>query len=154
MKKGFRILKFKKDKPVFEVRNISKAYDGRPILKQLSMKVFPGECVGVLGPNGCGKTTLFSMCIGEQNNVTEYGSLVVGNNNYVKDSYMIFDNNFGDNKGKEKSMYIGGDYHFRMQDIEEDCMEKLKKLKMKGDYVNMSKLMMLMLGAMQEMIKT
>ena len=66
MKKGFRILKFKKDKPIFEVKNVSKTYDGRPILKQLSLKVFPGECVGVLGPNGCGKTTLFSMCIGEQ----------------------------------------------------------------------------------------
>ena len=67
MKKSFRILKFKKDKPVFEVRNVSKAFDGRPILKRLSIKVFPGECVGILGPNGCGKTTLFSMCIGEQN---------------------------------------------------------------------------------------
>ena len=77
MKKGFRILKFKKDKPIFEVRNISKAYDGRPILKQLSMKVFPGECVGVLGPNGCGKTTLFSMCIGEQN--IEGGSIYLNN---------------------------------------------------------------------------
>ena len=77
MKKGFRILKFKKDKPIFEVRNISKAYDGRPILKQLSLKVFPGECVGVLGPNGCGKTTLFSMCIGEQN--LEGGSIYLNN---------------------------------------------------------------------------
>ena len=67
MKKGFRILKFKKDKPVFEVKDISKSFDGRPILKKLSLKVYPGECVGVLGPNGCGKTTLFSMCIGEQN---------------------------------------------------------------------------------------
>ena len=67
MKKGFRILKFKKDKPIFEVRDISKSYDGRPILKKLSLKVFPGECVGILGPNGCGKTTLFSLCIGEQN---------------------------------------------------------------------------------------
>ena len=67
MKKGFRILKFKKDKPIFEVRDISKSFDGRPILKKLSLKVYPGECVGVLGPNGCGKTTLFSMCIGEQN---------------------------------------------------------------------------------------
>ena len=66
MKKGFRILKFKKDKPVFEVKDVSKSYDGRPILKKLSLKVFPGECVGILGPNGCGKTTLFSMCIGEQ----------------------------------------------------------------------------------------
>ena len=67
MKKGFRILKFKKDKPIFEVKDISKSYDGRPILKKLSLKVFPGQCVGILGPNGCGKTTLFSMCIGEQN---------------------------------------------------------------------------------------
>ena len=67
MKKGFRILKFKKDKPIFEVKDVSKSFEGRPILKKLSLKVFPGECVGVLGPNGCGKTTLFSMCIGEQN---------------------------------------------------------------------------------------
>ena len=66
MKKGFRILKFKKDKPIFEVKDISKSFDGRPILKKLSLKVYPGECVGILGPNGCGKTTLFSMCIGEQ----------------------------------------------------------------------------------------
>ena len=67
MKKSFRILKFKKSKPIFEVKDISKSYDGRPVLKKLSIKVFPGECVGILGPNGCGKTTLFSMCIGEQN---------------------------------------------------------------------------------------
>ena len=50
----------------FELKDISKSFDGRPVLKKLSLKVFPGECVGILGPNGCGKTTLFSMCIGEQ----------------------------------------------------------------------------------------
>ena len=77
MKKGFRILKFKKDKPVFEVKDISKSFDGRPILKKLSLKVFPGECVGILGPNGCGKTTLFSMCIGEQN--PEGGKIYLSN---------------------------------------------------------------------------
>tara|TARA_B100000989_G_scaffold297760_1_gene284584 strand:+ start:120 stop:878 length:759 start_codon:yes stop_codon:yes gene_type:complete len=66
MKKTFRILKFKKNKPIFEVKDVSKSFDGRPILKKLSINVHPGECVGILGPNGCGKTTLFSMCIGEQ----------------------------------------------------------------------------------------
>ena len=77
MKKGFRILKFKKDRPIFEVKDISKSFDERPILKKLSIKVFPGECVGILGPNGCGKTTLFSMCIGEQN--PESGKIYLNN---------------------------------------------------------------------------
>jgi lipopolysaccharide export system ATP-binding protein len=78
MKKGFRILKFKKDKPIFEVKDVSKSFDGRPILKKLSLKVYPGECVGVLGPNGCGKTTLFSMCIGEEN--VESGKIFLNGN--------------------------------------------------------------------------
>ena len=77
MKKGFRILKFKKDNPIFEVKDISKSFDGRPVLKKLSLKVFPGECVGVLGPNGCGKTTLFSMCIGEQS--ADNGKIILKN---------------------------------------------------------------------------
>ena len=38
MKKGFRILKFKKDNPIFEVKDISKSFDGRPVLKKLSLK--------------------------------------------------------------------------------------------------------------------
>ena len=40
MKKGFRILKFKKDKPIFEVKDISKSFDGRPILKNFLLKFF------------------------------------------------------------------------------------------------------------------
>ena len=48
MKKTFRILKFKKDKPIFEVKDVSKSFDGRPVLKKLSIKVYPGECVGIL----------------------------------------------------------------------------------------------------------
>ena len=82
MKKGFRILKFKKDKPIFEVKDLSKSFDGRPILKKLSLKVFPGECVGVLGPNGCGKTTLFSMCIGEQS--IDNGKIFLNNKSIEK----------------------------------------------------------------------
>ena len=41
------------------------------------MKVYPGECVGILGPNGCGKTTLFSMCIGEL--VPDNGKIFLNN---------------------------------------------------------------------------
>ena len=65
MKKTFRILKFKKDKPIFEIKDVSKSFDGRPVLKKLSIKVYPGECVGILGPNGCGnKDAVFGEGIG------------------------------------------------------------------------------------------
>ena len=65
MKKGFRIIKFKNDRPVFEIKNITKSFDGRPILKKINMDLHPGECVGLLGPNGSGKSTLYSTIIGE-----------------------------------------------------------------------------------------
>ena len=38
MKKTFRILKFKKDTPIFEIKDITKSFNGRPILKKLSLK--------------------------------------------------------------------------------------------------------------------
>ena len=65
MKKGFRIIKFKKDKPIFQLKDISKSFDGRPILKKITIEMFPGEIVGLLGPNGSGKSTLYSTIIGE-----------------------------------------------------------------------------------------
>jgi lipopolysaccharide export system ATP-binding protein len=65
MKKGFRIIKFNKDKPVLQIKNITKSYDRRLILNKISMNLYPGECVGLLGPNGSGKSTLYSAIIGE-----------------------------------------------------------------------------------------
>jgi len=65
MKKGFRIIKFKKNKPVLQIKNISKSFDGRPILKKINIEVFPGEVVGLLGPNGSGKSSLYGCVIGQ-----------------------------------------------------------------------------------------
>ena len=45
MKKSFRIIKFKKNKPILQVKNVSKSFDGRPILK-INLDVHPGEFVG------------------------------------------------------------------------------------------------------------
>ena len=38
MKKGFRILKFKKDKEIFSAKDVSKSFDGRPILKKFHLR--------------------------------------------------------------------------------------------------------------------
>jgi lipopolysaccharide export system ATP-binding protein len=65
MRKGFRIIKFKKSKPIFQIKDVSKSFDGRPILKKINIDMFPGEIVGLLGPNGSGKSTLYSTIIGE-----------------------------------------------------------------------------------------
>ena len=65
MKKSFRIIKFKKNKPVLQVKSVSKSFDGRPILKKINLELFPGEIVGLIGPNGSGKSTLYGAIIGQ-----------------------------------------------------------------------------------------
>ncbi len=65
MRKGFRIIKFKKNKPILQVKGVSKSFDGRPILKKISIDLFPSEIVGIVGPNGSGKSTLYGTIIGQ-----------------------------------------------------------------------------------------
>ena len=45
-------------------QNISKSYNKKPVLQDVSIDFKQGEAVGLLGPNGAGKTTLFSIIIG------------------------------------------------------------------------------------------
>ncbi len=51
-----------KDKLV--IQNISKSYNKKPVLSDISIELKQGEAVGLLGPNGAGKTTLFGIIIG------------------------------------------------------------------------------------------
>src|SRR5690349_14165702 len=41
-----------------EIENLSAGYAGKPVLREVSLEVRPGELLGVLGANGCGKSTL------------------------------------------------------------------------------------------------
>ncbi len=63
-RKSFRILKFKKSKPVLKITGISKSYGHRLVLKKINFELHKSEIFGVLGPNGCGKTTIFNSIMG------------------------------------------------------------------------------------------
>jgi ABC-type Mn2+/Zn2+ transport system ATPase subunit len=51
--------------PVLHADDLSVGYDGTPALEGVTFDVFPGDRVGVIGPNGGGKTTLFRAIVRE-----------------------------------------------------------------------------------------
>src|SRR5580658_1124843 len=51
---------------VVEVDKLSKGFGDRMLIEDLSFSLPPNGIVGVIGPNGVGKTTLFKMIIGEE----------------------------------------------------------------------------------------
>ena len=51
------------DTPIL-VDNISRSFDGQPVVKNLSFSIKPGSIYGFLGRNGSGKTTTIRMLAG------------------------------------------------------------------------------------------
>ena len=47
-----------------EVINLSKSYKSKKAVKNINFKINENEIVGLLGPNGCGKTTTIAMILG------------------------------------------------------------------------------------------
>jgi len=62
--KKFRIKSFKKHKPIVALKKISLSFGQRQILDDVSFNINQGEILGMLGPNGVGKSTIFNLITG------------------------------------------------------------------------------------------
>lgn len=61
--------------PFIEFRNVSFAYSGRPILKNINLRIPRGKLVAIMGGSGSGKTTLLSLISGQ--NRAQHGQVIV-----------------------------------------------------------------------------
>lgn len=67
-------------KLLFNAENISKVYAGTEALQGVSMKIYEGEVVGLIGENGAGKSTLLKIIMGVE--TLSSGSMEMGNRVY------------------------------------------------------------------------
>ena len=81
--KKFRIKNFKQEKELLRLEKISVYFGKRKILEDLSLNLNQGEILGLLGPNGVGKSTIFNIIIGLLK--PNYGSVFIEKKNVTQD---------------------------------------------------------------------
>ena len=62
--KKFRIKSFKKNKSILRLEKISLKFGRKIILDNLNLQLNTGQILGLLGPNGVGKSTIFNLITG------------------------------------------------------------------------------------------
>lgn len=55
------------NKPLIHIHQLSFAWDQEPVLEEIDLKIFDYDFIGMIGPNGGGKTTLIKIILGLQN---------------------------------------------------------------------------------------
>ena len=75
--KKFRIKSFKEKQTLLELKKISMFYNKRQILNDLNLKINRNEVLGMLGPNGVGKSTIFHIICGLKD--PSYGKVLINN---------------------------------------------------------------------------
>ncbi|WP_332447568.1 ABC-F family ATP-binding cassette domain-containing protein [Sphaerochaeta sp.] len=76
--KGFSSNQRRLGKKILEAEHLSKAFDGKPVIKDFSFSFTKGNKIGVVGPNGSGKTTLLDLLCGHLQ--ADGGTLDIGLN--------------------------------------------------------------------------
>ena len=80
--KKFRIKSYKGEETIVELKNVSVFYNKRQILNNLNLGIKKQEILGVLGPNGVGKSTIFNLITGLKD--PNYGEIIIEGINSTK----------------------------------------------------------------------
>tara|TARA_B100002051_G_scaffold79349_1_gene75894 strand:- start:1764 stop:2540 length:777 start_codon:yes stop_codon:yes gene_type:complete len=80
--KKFNIKSYKSNETILDLKNITVFYNKRQILNNLNLKINHQEILGILGPNGVGKSTIFNLITGLKD--PDYGEININGINCTK----------------------------------------------------------------------
>jgi lipopolysaccharide export system ATP-binding protein len=84
--KKFRIKSFKTHKPIIKIEKLSLSFGKRKILDNVNFTINESQILGLLGPNGVGKSTIFNLLTGLIK--PDYGSIII--NSKIVNDYPIY----------------------------------------------------------------
>ena len=84
--KKFRIKSFKSNKPIIKIEKLSLSFGKRKILDNVNFTINESQILGLLGPNGVGKSTIFNLLTGLIK--PDYGSIIIDSK--VVNDYPIY----------------------------------------------------------------
>lgn len=122
-----------KREPIITIRNLSKSFGDKEVLRDINLDIFKGEIIGYIGPNGAGKSTTVKIMLGliEEywGDIKVFGEDIRGNVDYkgkigyVPETADIYENL----TAREYLTFIGQLYGMEYEDVDRKA-ERLMKL--------------------------
>lgn len=120
-------------KPIITIRNLSKSFGDKEVLRDINLDIFKGEIIGYIGPNGAGKSTTVKIMLGliEEfwGDIEIFGKNIRGNVDYkgkigyVPETADIYENL----TAREYLTFIGELYGMEYDDVDRKA-ERLMQL--------------------------
>ncbi len=150
--KKFRIKKFKNQKTILKLEKISMIYNKRQILNSLDLIINEQEILGMLGPNGVGKSTIFHIITGLKD--PSFGKVYIDGTDCTKIpiyeratkykiGYVPQHGGFIQDLSLIENLNLVGEIHIKDKDLRKKKIEKIISqfefdpiLKIKGKYLS------------------
>ena len=135
--KKFRIKSFKEKRTLLELEKISMFYNKRQILNDLNLKIYKQEVLGMLGPNGVGKSTIFHIITGLKD--PSFGKVLINGENCTnipiyeratkfKLGYVPQHGGFIQDLNLKENLKLVGEIHIKDKDLRKTKIEKIISL--------------------------